>query len=277
MGLTPLRGANPGETHTLGLEGLAQRCSEYYAAGARFAKWRAALSVPPSDAAVEANAAQLADYAAVCQAVGMVPIVEPELLVDGAHSAVDAEAATVRVLSACISALRRRGVVLEATLLKPQMAVPGVSYCGGPKPGPEEVAERTLRALSRSVPPAVPGIVFLSGGQSEEEATLNLNAINVAVAAEIKGACPWALSFSFGRALQASVLRQWADGPREGAGSAEVVARCRATAAALARANGKAARGEYLGPHPTVLGGKDGGASLHEDFRGWSGKGPVAT
>lgn len=168
LGLTPLpEGVGAaGETETKGLEGLLDRCKTYVSQGAKFAKWRAALRVPPTPAAVERNAVQLAEYAAICHAAGLVPIVEPELLIDGTHDAAAAEAATTWVVSACMTALAERGVPLEATLLKPQMSIPGVEWAGGARPGPEEVAERTLRALRRAVPPAVPGIMFLSGGQS---------------------------------------------------------------------------------------------------------------
>ena len=187
-GLEPLEGGEPGETRTRGLETLAARCKGYVAAGAKFAKWRAALRVSPvqegaagralpSDLAVQVNADQLAEYAQICQSAGLVPIVEPELLIDGPHSADAFGAASERVIAACVAALWRRGVALEATLLKPQMVVQGTE-CADPKAAPEVVAARTLRVLRRVVPPAVAGVMFLSGGQTEEEATLNLDAIN---------------------------------------------------------------------------------------------------
>lgn len=261
-GLRPMIGVPgtlEGETDTKGLEGLLERCKQYRAEGARFAKWRAALKVAgdgrtgPSEAALDANAAQLAEYAAVCHAAGLVPIVEPEVLIDGAHDMAASEAATTRAVGACVAHLLRRGVALEAVLVKPQMVIPGVEW-DGPRPSPELVAEATLRALRRSLPPAVPGVVFLSGGQSETEATVNLNAINVAAKA---GGAPWALSFSFGRGLQASVLALWT----EGKGSES---ECHALAAAVANANGLATLGKFSGPHPSITSG-----SLAETFRGW--------
>ncbi|KAI8464893.1 MAG: fructose-bisphosphate aldolase [Monoraphidium minutum] len=265
-GLVPLEGGEPGETSTRGLETLEASCREYAAAGARFAKWRAALKVVegscPSQLAVETNATQLAEYAAICQSAGLVPIVEPELLIDGPHSAEVFAEASERVICACVAALWRRGVALEACLLKPQMVVQGTE-CAASKAGPKAVAAATLRVMRRAVPPAVAGIMFLSGGQSEEEATLNLDAINKMAQAE--GRAPWALSFSFGRGLQASVLKLWSDAPPSRAAEA------RAMAAALARANAAAARGAYAGPHPSLLGG-----SLHETFRGWGGDAAAA-
>ena len=251
-GLRPLE-SFPAETDTKGLQGLEERCRGYRKQGARFAKWRAALNVPPSEAAIEINAAQLAEYAAICHATGLVPIVEPELLIDGNHDADAAEQATVAAVSACITHLLRRNVALEAVLIKPQMVIPGIEW-SGPRPQPEEVAERTLRALRRCVPPAIPGIMFLSGGQSEAEATRNLNEIN-----KKKGNSPWALSFSFGRALQASVLKLWTQEKAD-------IEACREMAAALANANGQATLGTFDGLHPSVT---SPGESLQESFRGW--------
>ncbi|CAG9467263.1 unnamed protein product [Pedinophyceae sp. YPF-701] len=258
-GLEPVEGGREGETHTKGLAGLYERCVEYKKAGASFAKWRAALKVSPTDlpseVAVETNAAELAEYAAICQRAGLCPIVEPEILLDGDHSIDRFEEVTTRVVQAVTRALWRHNVALEGSLLKPQMVTPGADWPGA-KPAPEEVAERTLRALRRSLPAAVPGVMFLSGGQTEEEATANLNAINVARRAEGSRA-PWGCSFSFGRALQASVLKIW---------SADMAATDEAQrmAAALARANAAAVRGEWDGTHPSLLGGK----ALTETFRG---------
>lgn len=251
-GLRPMEGY-PGETDTRGLQGLENRCREYRRQGARFAKWRAALRVPPSEATIEANAAQLAEYAVICHAAGLVPIVEPELLIDGAHDADAFETATVAAVGACIAHLLRRNIALEAVLLKPQMVIPGIEW-PGPRPGPEEVATRTLRALRQCVPPSIPGIMFLSGGQSEAEATRNLNKINAE-----KGDAPWALSFSFGRALQASVLKLWTE---QGAD----IEACREMAAAIANANGQATLGKFTGSHPSVTSPSE---SLQESFRGW--------
>ncbi|KAK9839825.1 hypothetical protein WJX81_004472 [Elliptochloris bilobata] len=262
-GLVPF-GEVEGETETRGLGGLAERCRRYRRAGVRFAKWRAALRISgehgPSEAAAQRNAEQLAEYAAVCQACGLVPIVEPEVLIDGSHGIERSGAAAERVLQACVAALWRSNVVLEATLLKPMMVMPGADHTGSCA-WPKEVAQATLTALRRSVPPAVPGIMFLSGGLSEEQATVNLNEINRAAAAS--GGAPWRLSFSFGRALQASVLEIWKE-DRECVAAME---RARAMAAALAAANGAASAGRYeAGSHPSIL---SGGGSLREAFRGW--------
>jgi len=263
-GLRPLcptaSGAAEGETDTKGLEGLLERCKGYFDQGARFAKWRAALRVGgdgrslPSEVALERNAAQLAEYAEICLAAGLVPIVEPEVLIDGGHDAAASEAATTRAIAACVAHLWRRNIALEAVLLKPQMVIAGADWTG---PKYETVADATLRALRRTVPPAIPGVMFLSGGQSEEEATRNLNAINVA--AKASGGAPWALSFSFGRALQASVLSLWT----EGKGSKD---QCRELAAKIAHANGQATLGVFGGPHPSL---RSSGESLQETFRGW--------
>lgn len=258
-GLVPLEG-RPGETSTRGLEGLEAACRQYAADGARFAKWRAALKVGagrPSERAIELNAQQLAEYAAVCQACGMVPIVEPELLIDGDHDTAAFAHASARAISRCVAHLWQKGVVLEATLLKPQMILPGADY-SGPRPSPDDVAHETLRVMRRCVPPALPGIMFLSGGQTEEEATVNLNRINQL--AQQQGRAPWALSFSFGRSLQASVLKLWSEDP---SGNRQ---RCRDMAAALAQANSQAVLGRFEGPHPSVTSQQ---GSLRESFRGW--------
>ncbi|KAJ6673547.1 FRUCTOSE-BISPHOSPHATE ALDOLASE [Salix viminalis] len=202
-----LAGTN-GETTTQGLDGLGQRCAKYYEAGARFAKWRAVLKIgatEPSELAIHENAYGLARYAVICQENGLVPIVEPEILVDGSHDIEKCAAVTERVLAACYKALNDHHAILEGTLLKPNMVTPGSD---APKVAHEVIAEYTIRALQRTVPPAVPAIVFLSGGQSEEEATLNLNAMN-----KLNTKKPWSLSFSFGRALQQSTLKAWAGKP----------------------------------------------------------------
>ncbi|KAK4396479.1 Fructose-bisphosphate aldolase 6, cytosolic [Sesamum angolense] len=202
-GTVELAGTN-GETTTQGLDGLAQRCQQYYAAGARFAKWRAVLKIgpnEPSQLAINENANGLARYAIICQENGLVPIVEPEILVDGPHSIDKCADVTERVLAACYKALNDHHVLLEGTLLKPNMVTPGSE---APKVAPEVIAEYTVRALQRTMPAAVPAVVFLSGGQSEEEATVNLNAMN-----KLKTKKPWSLSFSFGRALQQSTLKAW--------------------------------------------------------------------
>ncbi|GMI96642.1 fructose-bisphosphate aldolase 6 [Hibiscus trionum] len=233
-GTVELNGTN-GETFTQGLDGLAQRCQKYYEAGARFAKWRAVLKISanePTELAIQENANGLAMYAAICQQCGLVPIVEPEILVDGSHDIKKCAEVTERVLAACYKSLNDHHVMLEGTLLKPNMVTPGSE---SPKVAPEVIAEYTVRALQRTVPPAVPAIVFLSGGQSEEEATLNLNAMN-----KLQTKKPWSLSFSFGRALQQSTLKAWA-GKEENLKKAQdaLLVRC--------KANSEATLGTYKG------------------------------
>ncbi|KAJ6216077.1 hypothetical protein RDWZM_010577 [Blomia tropicalis] len=204
-GVVVLQGTN-GESTTQGLDNLTKRCQAYYEQGCRFAKWRCVLKIgdnEPSPLAILENANVLARYASCCQQARIVPIVEPEILPDGAHDIERCQKVTEKVLAAVYKALNDHNVFLEGTLLKPNMVTAGQSFAG-PKPSPQEVARATVTALQRTVPAAVPGIVFLSGGQSEEEASINLNAIN-----QFEGKKPWALSFSYGRALQASVLRAW--------------------------------------------------------------------
>ncbi|KAK7855612.1 fructose-bisphosphate aldolase [Quercus suber] len=224
-----------GETTTQGFDSLGARCQQYYKAGARFAKWRAVLKIgpnEPSELSIQQNAQGLARYAIICQENGLVPIVEPEILTDGAHDIRKCAAATEIVLAAVYKALNDQHVLLEGTLLKPNMVTPGSD---SPKVTPEVIAEYTVTALRRTVPAAVPGIVFLSGGQSEEEATLNLNAMN-----RLEVLKPWTLSFSFGRALQQSTLKTWA-GKKENVGKAQEVflVRC--------KANSEASLGKYSG------------------------------
>ncbi|XP_027329330.1 fructose-bisphosphate aldolase, cytoplasmic isozyme 2 [Abrus precatorius] len=233
-GTVELAGTN-GETTTQGLDGLGQRCKKYYEAGARFAKWRAVLKIgpnEPSQLAINENAYGLARYAAICQENGLVPIVEPEILVDGPHDILKCAEVTERVLAACYKALNDHHVLLEGTLLKPNMVTPGSD---GPKVAPEVVGEHTVRALQRTVPAAVPAVVFLSGGQSELEASVNLNAIN-----QVKGKKPWSLSFSFGRALQQSTLKAWA-------GKEENVKAAQDAFLTRAKANSEATLGTYKG------------------------------
>ena len=196
-----------GETETTGLDGLGDRCAKYYQAGARFAKWRAVLKIgatEPSELSIHQNAYGLARYAVICQQNGLVPIVEPEILTDGSHSIEVCAAVTEKVLAATYKALADNHVLLEGTLLKPNMVLPGAE---GPKVDPRMAAALTLQALRRTVPAAVPGVMFLSGGQSEEGATAHLNEMN-----KLEGR-PWTLSFSYGRALQASVLKAWGGKP----------------------------------------------------------------
>jgi fructose-bisphosphate aldolase, class I len=203
-GAKPLAGF-PGETVTEGLDGLRKRLEEYRGLGAGFAKWRAVIAIGegiPSAFCIEANAHALARYAALCQEVDIVPIVEPEVLMDGDHDLARCEAVTGAVLLEVFAALARHRVVLEGMVLKPNMVVAGQDC--RQRPSVEEAAEATVRCLRRFVPSAVPGIAFLSGGQTEEEATAHLNAMNAL------GPQPWELSFSYGRALQASALKAWA-------------------------------------------------------------------
>jgi fructose-bisphosphate aldolase class I len=205
-GAKPLANA-PDETVTEGLDGLRERLDEYRGLGARFAKWRATIIIDPahdrpSEYAIWTNAHALARYAALSQEAGLVPIVEPEVLMDGAHSIDDSYSASSRTLHAVYTELRDQRIQLEGTLLKPNMVLSG--YDSADQASHDEVAEYTIRCFRRHVPAAVPGIVFLSGGQTDEDATANLNAINAL------GEQPWQLSFSYGRALQAAALTAWA-------------------------------------------------------------------
>src|ERR1700723_3674781 len=199
-GAKPLAGF-PGETITEGLDGLRERLAEYYKLGARFAKWRAVIDIGsgiPTGYAIDANAEALARYAALCQEAGIVPIVEPEVLMDGAHALDRCEEVTNVVLDRVFEHLFAARVFLEGMVLKPNMVVPGKK--SSQKASPEQVAEATVRTLKRQVPSAVPGIAFLSGGQGPAEATLHLSLINAA------GPLPWPLTFSYGRALQENAL-----------------------------------------------------------------------
>ncbi|MEQ8380573.1 class I fructose-bisphosphate aldolase [Parvibaculum sp.] len=197
-----------GETVTEGLDGLRERLAEYYDLGARFAKWRAVIDIAsgiPTTACIEANAEALARYAALCQEAKIVPIVEPEVLMDGDHTADRCFEVTEATLRAVFNRLALHNVNLEGTILKPNMIVSG-KKC--PKQaGVEEVAEKTIACFKRVVPAAIPGIVFLSGGQSDEDATAHLNAMNAI------GGFPWKMSFSYGRALQAAPQKAWAGKP----------------------------------------------------------------
>ena len=232
MGAKALPGAE-GETVTEGLDGLRDRLAEYYQIGARFAKWRATISITddiPSTYAINANAHALARYAALCQEASIVPIVEPEVLMDGSHTAARCQDVTEATLTALFAALDEHRVMLEGTILKPNMVVSGAD-CANPA-GVQEVAERTIEAFKRTVPSTVPGICFLSGGQSEIEATAHLNAMNAI------GNLPWQLSFSYGRALQASTLKAWG-------GSAGNVAQAQDVFAHRSKMNGLARTGDY--------------------------------
>jgi fructose-bisphosphate aldolase, class I len=234
MGVQPIRGTK-GETYTQGWDNLAVRAKKYYEQGARFAKWRAVIKIDehcPSDLAIQENAIGLARYGAICQDNGLVPIIEPEILADGNHGIERCVEVTQKVLAATYKAIHDHNLLLEGTLLKPNMVTPGVS---GPQVSHEENAMATVTVLRRTVPAAVPGVVFLSGGQSEEDATLNLNAIN-----RVPLSRPWSLSFSYGRALQHSVIRTWK-------GQKENVEAARAKLLERATANGMASLGKYEG------------------------------
>lgn len=204
-GLNPLINSN-GESWTAGLDGLAQRCAEYYKAGARFAKWRAVVSIPagPTQQAVFEAAYGLARYGAIAQSEGLVPIIEPEVMLDGEHDIHRTLEVAQWVWAETFKCMADQGLLFEGLLLKPAMVTPGAE-CKTPTSA-SEVADMTLKLLKRRVPPAVPGITFLSGGQSELEATLNLNAMN-------QEPNPWNVSFSYARALQNSVLKTWRGEP----------------------------------------------------------------
>ena len=204
-GTTPLVGA-AGDLITQGLDGLGERLKSFKAQGLRFAKWREVYGITdqnPTRLGIEANAEVLARYAALCQAEGIVPIVEPEVLIDGEHSIERCMEVSEAVLHAVFRALWRHRVMLEYMVLKPNMVLPGKEH--RPKATPETVAAATVKVLRRTVPAAVPSINFLSGGQAPEEATANLNAINV-----LSPLAPWVLSFSYARALQDPVMQSWA-------------------------------------------------------------------
>ena len=232
IGAHPLAG-HPGEVVTFGLDGLPERCDEYVALGARFAKWRAVITIGagiPTDACLRANAHALARYAAICQEAGLVPIVEPEVLMDADNSIEVCYEVTTRTLEAQYEALDEQGVALEGTLLKPNMVVSG-KKCADQAPA-ARVAELTVDCFHQVVPAIVPGIVFLSGGQSEVQATENLDAIN-----RIAGS-PWPLSYSYGRALQATALNVWR-------GESASVEAAQAAFLHRARMNSAAAAGDW--------------------------------
>jgi len=220
----------PGDLVTQGLDGLAERLKSYKAQGVRFAKWREVYPITdrnPTTLGIAANAEVLARYATACQEQGIVPIVEPEVLLDGDHSLQRCAEVTEAVLHAAFHALHRHNVVLEWMLLKPSMVLPGKGSTA--KSGPDEVARESLKVLRRTVPAAVPSINFLSGGQTPEQATADLNAMNV-----LLPHAPWELSFSYARALQQPVLETWR-GKREKAEAAQDAFRRRAKLTAAAR------------------------------------------
>jgi fructose-bisphosphate aldolase, class I len=226
--------SNPGDTITEGLDGLRERFVEYHALGARFAKWRATYDPTggrPSYNSINANAQALARYAALAQENGIVPIVEPEVLMDGDNSIETCEAITDWVLKETFTQLYYAKVALEGMVLKPNMVISGMK--AAKRAGVEEVAERTVKILKRCVPAAVPGIAFLSGGQGDEEATAHLNAMNAA-----HPDLPWALTFSYGRALQAAPQKAWS-------GKSENIAAAQAAFTHRAKMNGLAAMGQW--------------------------------
>ena len=232
-GLKPLANA-AGDKITQGLDGLAERLQIYKTQGARFAKWREVYPISehnPTALGLEANAEMLARYAAVCQAEGFVPIVEPEVLIDGDHTIERSALVIETVLHAVFHALYRHKVVLECIVLKPSMVTPGKDH--PPKASPEQVAEATIQVFRRTVPAAVPSINFLSGGQTPEEATANLNAMNA-----MYPNAPWELSFSYGRALQEPALKTWQ-------GITENTAATQQALYQRALLNGAARSGEY--------------------------------
>lgn len=240
-GLHPLANSN-GESWCAGLDGLAQRCDEYYKQGARFAKWRSVVSIPagPTAAAVTDCAYGLARYAAIAQNSGLVPIVEPEILLDGDHDIDRTLEVAEMTWAQTFKYMADNGVLFEGILLKPSMVTPGAE-CKR-RAGAEEVADYTLKMLNRRVPPAVPGIMFLSGGQSELEATMNLNAMN-------QSPNPWHVSFSYARALQNTVLKTWKgeEGNFKAAQEALI---------GRAKANSEAQLGKYSGAGESAEAGK---------------------
>merc|ERR1712151_878948 len=243
-GLQPLVGGGEGETWCTGLDDLAERAGKYYEQGARFAKWRTALKIDvakgtPTDLAIDVAAQDLARYARLCQENGLVPIVEPEILIDGAHDIATTCRIQERVLGTVYNTLRDNGVFLEGSLLKPSMTVPGVE-CPD-KSDPATIAKMTVQTLDRCLPPAMPGVTFLSGGISEEDSSIYLNEINKL---ERKGA--FALTFSYSRALQSSCIKIWG-GKEENYKAAQDQLKARA------QANSEASQGKYVpGSQPSI-------------------------
>ena len=233
-GAHPLAGTD-GEKVTEGLDGLADRLKEYHDLGARFAKWRAVLTISddaPSSECVSANAHALARYAAICQEHGLVPIVEPEIQMEGTHTIEDSFVVTEEVLHTTFYELYAQGVIYEGMVLKPNMVLSGYECTA--QASVDEVAEMTVTCLSRAVPSAVPGIAFLSGGQTDEKASAHLNAMNQL----LNGGGPWNLTYSYGRALQAPALKAWG-------GSSDNVPAAQDAFYKRARLNALATKGEY--------------------------------
>ena len=224
----------PGEVVTEGLDGLRARLEEYYKLGARFAKWRAVINIGetiPSGSCIDANAHALARYAALCQEQGLVPMVEPEVIMDGGHDIDECYQVTEVTLRSLFASLYEQNVMLEGTILKASMVLPGTT--SGEKASVEEVAAATLQCLKSTVPATLPGIVFLSGGQSDHDATAHLDAMNR------MGQHPWTLSFSYGRAMQSAALKLWSQDIAANVGKAQE------TVFARARDNGLAALGQW--------------------------------
>uniref|UniRef100_A0A7S3V7M7 Fructose-bisphosphate aldolase n=1 Tax=Chaetoceros debilis TaxID=122233 RepID=A0A7S3V7M7_9STRA len=243
-GLKELCGGGEGETWCSGLDGLYEKCCKHYDQGARFAKWRTAVRIDvekglPSALAVNEAAWGLARYARICQEAGLVPIVEPEILIDGSHDIATTAKIQEHLVTTTYKYLQENGVMLEGSLLKPSMTVSGVDCTN--KPSPAEVAAMTVQTLQRCIPPAMPGVTFLSGGISEEDSSLYLNEIN-----KLERVGPWALTFSFSRAMQSSCLKVWSGKPENlKAAQEQLLAR--------ARANSAASKGEYVaGSEPSL-------------------------
>ena len=253
-GVQPLFGTD-GETVTQGIDDLAKRCAKYYEAGARFAKWRAVLTIndmsgkTPSQLSIKQNAETLARYALICQANGLVPIVEPEVLMDGGHTVEYAQAVTEKVIAACYKELSDQNAYLEGTLLKPNMVRSGEGAAN--KADAAAIAKATVTCMQRTVPVAVPGITFLSGGMSEEEATVVLNEMN-----KMDAKKPWSLTFSYGRALQQSCLKVWQGKPaNEAAAQKELFIRAKSNSLAnLGKYNGEGAGGAAAAASSFVAG-----------------------
>jgi fructose-bisphosphate aldolase class I len=243
-GLIPLLGGGAGEKWCRGLDNLAERCEKYYAQGARFAKWRTALQIDveagcPTDLAIDVAAQDLARYARICQENGLVPIVEPEILIDGTHDIVTTARVQERVLTTVYAKLQDNGVLLEGSLLKPSMTVPGVE-CPD-KSDPATIAKMTVQTLDRCLPPAMPGVTFLSGGISEEDSSIYLNEIN-----KLDRKYAGALTFSYSRALQSSCIKIWG-------GKDDKYKDAQAQLKARAQANSEASKGEYVpGSQPSI-------------------------
>jgi fructose-bisphosphate aldolase class I len=234
-GPVPLAGF-PGDVVTEGLDGLRPRLEEYARLGAQFAKWRAVINISeenPSSTAIEANCHALARYAALCQEAGLVPMVEPEVIMDGDHTIEVSYEVHEAVLRSLFNALYEQNVMLEGTILKVSMVIPGKSC--EEQAGVEEVAEATVRVLKSTVPAALPGIVFLSGGQTDQQSTAHLNAMNQI------GPHPWPLSFSYGRAMQQAALQLWSKDLKANVAEAQKIVHARA------RDNGLAALGQWNG------------------------------